>query len=128
MSTSTNAPGGAPASAARATRKAAASPRKQDSPSDRKKKPLNFRFNTVMKPRRIYPLTVEMPTPRKDAETSGVGTVIVVRPVIAGAQVVPAEQRLDTSEPGNQVTFYITPLARGRLPQARVAVYAPGQA
>jgi hypothetical protein len=128
MSTSTNAPGGAPASAARTTRKAPAAQRKQESPSDRKKKPLHFRYHTVMKPQRIYPLTVEVPTSRKDGEAGGVGTVIVVRPVIAGAQVVPAEQRLDTSEPENQVTFYVTPLARGRLPQARVEVFAPGQA
>jgi len=127
MATSTNAPGEAPATG-RAARKAPATQRKQESPSDKKKKPLQFRYNTVMKPQRIYPLTVEVPTPRKDAETSSVGTVIVVRPVIPGTQVVPAEQRLDTSEPGNQVTFYVTPLARGRLPQARVAVYAPGQA
>ena len=121
MSTSTSASGKT------VTRKAAAAPRTQESPADKKKKPLQFHFHTVMKPQRIYALTVQVPKSKKGAGTSA-GTIVVIRPVIAGAQVVPAEQRLDTSEAGNQITFHVTPLARGRLPQARVEVFAPGQA
>jgi hypothetical protein len=127
MSTSTPASGGAPAPAGRATRKVATASRKQEPPSDKKKKPLQFRYFRVMKPHRIFALTVEVPGSKKSDGTSG-GTVLIIRPVIAGAQVVPAEQRLDTSEAGNQITFHVTPLARGRLSQARVEVFAPGQA
>src|SRR5207253_10883922 len=60
-------------------------------------------------------------------EEAARGQVVVVRPVIAGAQVTPAEQRFEVA-PGNQITFHVTPLGRGRLPRARLEVFAPGQA
>lgn len=122
MATSTSAQG-KPA----ATRKAA--PRKQASaPADKHKggKPLQFRYHTVMKPQRVYALLVQVPKSRKGGDGEDAG-VVVVRPVVPGAQVVPAEQRLDASAAGNQVTFYVTPLARGTLPRARAEVHAPGQ-
>src|SRR5260370_7151799 len=75
-------------------------------------------------PQRVYALVVEVPRSRDEADG---GSVVVVRPVIAGALVVPPEQRLDTSAAGNQVTFHVTPLARGRLPNAPVEVQAAGQ-
>jgi len=120
MATSTTAPG-KPA----AGRKAAAAARKEAAPG-KKGKPLQLRYYPVMKPHRVYTLAVEVPKSGKGA--GGEGAVVVVRPVIAGAQVVPAEQRLDTSGPGNQVTFHVTPLARGKLPRARVEVYSAGRA
>jgi hypothetical protein len=105
-----------------ATRKAAA-PRKQTAAEPKGGKPLQFRFFTLMKPHRVYSLVVDVPRGRDD----GGGSVVVVRPVIAGALVVPPEQRLDTSTPGNQATFHVTPLARGKLPNARVEVHVAGQ-
>jgi hypothetical protein len=109
-----------------ATRKAA--PRKQAAAADKTRggKPLQFRYHTVMKPQRVYPLVVQVPKARKGGDGEEAG-VVVVRPVVPGAQVVPAEQRLDASAAGNQVTFYVTPLATGTLPRARAEVHAPGQ-
>src|SRR5206468_8734537 len=98
-------------------------PRKEAAAPKKGGKPLQLRYHTVMKPERVYELTVEVPKSGKPAEAA----VVVLRPVVPGAQVVPAEQRLDPSEPGNRAVFHVTPLARGRLPKARVEVYAPGQ-
>src|SRR5262249_45325166 len=105
-------------------RKAAAA-RKQEAAPGKKGKPLQFRYNPVMKPHRVYTLAVEVP---RSKAAGGDAAVVVVRPVIAGAQVVPAEQRLDPSAPGHQGTFHVTPLARGKLPRARVEVYTAGRA
>ena len=105
------------------TRKASAS---RKASADDKGRPLLFRYHTIMKPQRVGTLVVEVPRSKHDS--AGPGGVVVVRPVIAGAQVVPPEQRFDTSEPGNQVTFHVTPLARGKLPRARVEVYSAGRA
>lgn len=54
------------------------------------------------------------------------GGLVVVRPVIPGALVSPTEQRLELV-PRRQVAFFVTPLAKGELPRARVDVFAPGQ-
>src|SRR5262249_2550719 len=90
---------------------------------------LLIRYYKRMKPARADPLTVTGPAPGKRAEDAGFGKgpVVVVRPVIAGAQVTPTEQRLEIN-PGNQISFIVTPLARGKLPRARLEVFAPGQA
>src|SRR5687767_2889467 len=89
---------------------------------------LRMRFYKRMKPHRVYPLVVEVPggtrRRRDEDEESERGSVVVLRPVIAGAQVQPAEQRFEV-KPGNQVVFHVTPLARGRLPRARLEVFAP---
>src|SRR5438132_1486162 len=105
-----------------ATRKAAAPRKKAAEPKGGK--PLQIRYYALMKPQRVYALVVEVPRSRDEGNGA---SVVVVRPVIAGALVVPPEQRLDTSAAGNQVTFHVTPLARGRLPNARVEVHVPGQ-
>ena len=114
-----------PAPSKPAARKAAPAPRKKVAAEPKGGTPLQFRYHTIMKPQRVYALVVEVPRSRREEED---GAVVVVRPIIAGAVVVPPEQRLDTSEAGNQVIFHVTPLARGRLPRARVEVHAAGHA
>src|SRR5262249_44034071 len=104
--------------------RSAPAPRQQNSPpaGGKRGKRLQVRHYAVLKRRRVYPLVVEVP--RGDEGGEG-GRVVVVRPVVPGALVVPAEQRLDVGTPGNQVTFDVTALARGRLPRAHVEVFAP---
>jgi hypothetical protein len=81
-----------------------------------------------MKPQRVYPLTVEVPRGSGGRLLpAGSGEAVVVRPLIPGAVVVPAEQRLDVARPGSQVTFSVTPLAKGRLPNPRVEVLQHGR-
>ncbi|HXG10665.1 MAG TPA: hypothetical protein VNK04_12985 [Gemmataceae bacterium] len=84
------------------------------------------RYYCCMKPQRVYPLTVEVQAGRS-GPSAGPSTPILVRPVIPGALVTPAEQRLDATQPGARATFQITPLARRRLPEARVEVLQHGQ-
>jgi hypothetical protein len=81
-----------------------------------------------MKPRRVYPLVVEVPRGRGAAPADGpTGVVVTLRPVVPGALVVPAELPLEVSRPGATATFQVTPLARGSLPQACVRVLCDGR-
>jgi hypothetical protein len=89
---------------------------------------VKVRFYSKMNLQRVYPLVVEVPRASGKAAPASSVDPVVVRPVIPGAFVVPAEQRLDVSKPGAQVTFQVTPLARGRLPGARLELHQPGQA
>jgi hypothetical protein len=104
-----------------------ASAARQDSPHA-KTAPiqLNFRFYSAMKPQRVYPLTVELPRGAA-GKASTSAAPLVVKPVIAGAVVTPAEQTLDLTPSGGHVTFQVTPLAKGRLPEARVDVTQHGR-
>ena len=86
---------------------------------------LRVRYYYRMKPQRVYPLVVEVP--RGAAPPGPVLEPVVVRPLIPGAHVVPAEQSLDVHRPGGQVTFYVTPLVRGRVPAPRVEVLQHGR-
>jgi hypothetical protein len=79
-----------------------------------------------MKPRRVYPLSVELPRGVADKGSASVAS-LVVKPVIAGAVVTPAEQMLDLTPSGGSVTFGVAPLAKGRLPDARVDVLQQGR-
>src|SRR5262245_2239605 len=101
-----------------AAKKPARPPRSRTEPT------LQVRYWKVMKPQRVYGLVVSLPAGANDGVRGG--STLVIRPVIPGAQVVPAEQRF-VMDPGNQITFQVTPLARGRLPRARLEVFAPGQ-
>jgi hypothetical protein len=89
---------------------------------------LSVRYYATMKPQRVYPLVVEVPRGRNavpaDAPT---GLTVTLRPVIPGAVVVPAELPLEVSRPGAQATFHVTPVAKGRLPDARVVVLYDGR-
>lgn len=90
--------------------------------------PLSIRFHRQMKPQRVYPLVVEVARGPKGSPASGEArTTLVLRPVISGAHVVPVEQKLNASKPGERATFYVTPLARGRLSYARLEVVHQGQ-
>ena len=86
---------------------------------------LRVRYYYRMKPQRVYPLVVEVP--RGSAASAPVPEPVVVRPRIPGAHVVPAEQALDVNRAGNQVTFHVTPLARGRLPGPCVELLQHGR-
>jgi hypothetical protein len=93
-------------------------------PSSRFERQLRVRFYCSMRAQRVHSLLVEVQQPR---EGSGASTPVVVRPVIPGALVAPAEQTLDAGQPNPQARFQVTPLARGRLPEARVEVYQHGR-
>jgi hypothetical protein len=71
--------------------------------------------------RRVYPLVVSLP-----AKASGTAGAVAVRPLIPGALVTPAELILDSAKSDTQATFYVTPVARGRLPKARVQLHRQG--
>src|SRR5262249_3567896 len=88
---------------------------------------LKVRFYARMKPQRVYPLVVEVPGRSRTATPGGLGEAVTVRPLIPGAVVVPAEQTLDVSKPGNKATFQVTALARGRFPNSCVEVSQPGR-
>jgi hypothetical protein len=81
-----------------------------------------------MKPQRVYPLVVEVPRGPGAVPADGpTGVMVALRPVVPGALVAPAEQSLEVSRPGARATFHVTPLARGRLPEARVYVLHDGR-
>jgi hypothetical protein len=86
---------------------------------------LEYRYPRAMRRHRVYPLVVGVPK-KKGAEGVAAG-VVVVRPVIPGALVTPAERRLDLSSPGNEVAFDVTPLAKGKLRHAQLEVHTPHQ-
>jgi hypothetical protein len=89
---------------------------------------LSVSYYCTMKPRRVYPLVVEVPRRRGAVPADGpTGVQVALRPIVPGALVVPAELSLDVSRPGAQATFHVTPLALGRLPEARVLVFHDGR-
>jgi hypothetical protein len=75
-----------------------------------------------MRPNRVYPFTVSW-----KGGGRGSGEPVVVRLVMGGAQVVPAEQTLDPAKSGDRATFYVTPLARGWLRGERLEVVQDGR-
>jgi hypothetical protein len=82
----------------------------------------------TMRPGRVYPLVVRVPPGQGSVPIeSPSGVVATLQPVVPGALVAPAELPLELSRPGAQVTFHVTPLARGRLPAARVRVLCGGR-
>jgi hypothetical protein len=78
-----------------------------------------------MKWQRVHTLKVRW------EETAGPPTAaslprVVVRPAIPGALVTPQEQTLDPAADAPEVTFYVTPVALGTLPDPRVEVIPAG--
>jgi len=89
---------------------------------------LSVRYYCTMKPRRVYPLVVQVLHRRGAVPADGpTGVQVALRPIVPGAVVVPAELPLDVSRPGARATFQVTPLALGRLPEARVQVFHDGR-
>jgi hypothetical protein len=82
------------------------------------------RYYRRMRPQRVYPLVVE--AVGQSGGRAGASTVLV-RPVIPGALVTPPEAELDVSQARPQAVFHVAPLARGKLPQARVEIRSHGQ-
>src|SRR5947209_9289053 len=73
--------------------------------------PLVLRFYSTLRLQRLHPLTVAV---GKVSRGSTVAPV-VIRPVIAGAVVTPAEERLDPAQSGAKATFQVAPLVQGPL-------------
>jgi hypothetical protein len=90
-------------------------------------RPVLVRYFGRMRIQRVYPLAVEMAQAdgRKEGEAGSLPTVL--RPIIPGALVVPAEEQMDASAQGNRVVFHVTPLARRRLTDARIEVRQTGR-
>jgi hypothetical protein len=85
-------------------------------------------YHAAMKPRRVYPLVVQVPRGKGAVPAdSASGVMVTLRPVVPGALVAPAELPLEISRPGARATFHVTPLVRGRLPEARVGVFCDGR-
>ncbi|MFL5241568.1 MAG: hypothetical protein ACJ8FY_05625 [Gemmataceae bacterium] len=87
--------------------------------------PLRFRYFSVMRTQRIFPLTVEVPD-GASAVLANANT-LAIKPSIPGAFVEPHEQILDASKPKNSVTFQVTPVAKGKIPGALVKVFQHGR-
>jgi len=85
-------------------------------------------YHRRMKPQRVYALVVEVPRGKgavpRDAPS---GMTVLVRPIVPGSLVVPAEAPLEVSRPGARATFHVTPLARGRLRDAQVRIHHNGR-
>jgi hypothetical protein len=77
-----------------------------------------------MKWRRVHTLRVTWDA-KKGSRADAAFAPVVIRPTIPGAIVTPQEQILDAS-PSSEATFYVTSLALGKIPAARVEVIAAG--
>jgi hypothetical protein len=82
-------------------------------------------FYRQMKPQRLYPLIVRLRENKKRPQT--LVEPIHLRPVIPGAIVTPADYTLDLNHPQTNPPLFVTPLARGRLENARMEVYHGGR-
>ena len=83
--------------------------------------PLRIHYFRRMKPNRVYPWTVSWPSAAKADQD------LTLRLLIAGAQVVPAEQTLRAGDSKAQVVFHVTPIAKGWLKGQRLEVLAGGR-
>jgi hypothetical protein len=83
--------------------------------------PLRFSFYSVMRPQRVFPLTVHV----RDGAAAVLANAnsLTIKPSIPGALVEPREQILDATKPQNSVTFQVAPMAKGKLPNANVKVF-----
>lgn len=89
---------------------------------------LRTRYDRRVRPFQVYPVTVEL------EKAPALGTIrqdpageIPIRLEVPGALVWPAEQTLIAGGTEKSVTFQVTPLAYGDLPQAQVSFAPLGQ-
>jgi hypothetical protein len=102
------------------------SPGREPARSDDGLGPLQVRYFRRMRPQRVYGVTVGWP--RRDERRAPPGTPpVMLRLLMAGAQVVPAELPLDPANPDAKATFYVTPIARGWLRNERLEVLVGGR-
>jgi len=87
--------------------------------------PLRFRYYSVMRTQRVFPLTVEVPEGASSVLANA--NSLAIKPSIPGAFVEPNEQILDASKPKNLVMFQVTPVAKGKIPGAFVKVFQHGR-
>ena len=80
---------------------------------------VQVRYYRRMRPNRVYPFVVSW---RGGARAAA---PVTVRLVMAGAQVVPAEQVLGPNE--DRATFYVTPIAKGWMRGERLEVLQDGR-
>jgi hypothetical protein len=92
--------------------------------SQRSLPPLVVSYMRRMKPQRVYSIDVRWQHAAKPAVSS---SSVVVRLVMAGAQVVPSERTMDPGRPKERAQFYVTPLARGWLRGERLEVLVDGR-
>lgn len=80
---------------------------------------IQVRYYRRMRPNRVYPFVVSWKGGARSA------TPVTVRIIMAGAQVVPAEQILDPNE--DRATFHVTPIAKGWMRGERLEVLQDGR-
>lgn len=81
--------------------------------------PLRITYYRRMHRQYVYTVTVGWSNKTRPA---GGAKPVMLRLLMAGAQVVPSEQALDPARPDASVDFYVTPLARGHLRSERLEV------
>jgi hypothetical protein len=79
-----------------------------------------------MRLNRVFPMVVELkPIMDKQAMTSP--SPVQIRPVVPGALLTPDQREVQPGKMDTACTFYVTPLARGRLRDARLRLYQDGR-
>jgi hypothetical protein len=86
---------------------------------------LSVRYYRRMRLHRVYPMKISWYDSSRP--TGPAAAPVVLRPLIPGALVVPAERTLDPNRPDDQAVFSVTPLALGRLSPAGVEVVQNGR-
>ncbi len=108
-----------PPSRGRAATQASAGPARDYSRSTAAPQ-VNVRYYSRMRPNRVYPVVVSW------RNGGNAASPVTVRLVMAGAQVVPAEQTLEAGA-GARATFNVTPIARGWMRNERLEVLQDGR-
>lgn len=80
--------------------------------------PLRVRYYKVMRRGKTYPFQISW----KSAERGVAAKPVTLRLEVAGALVVPAERIMRPNDPDDETTFYVTPLATGKLRHCEIQV------